>query len=126
MSAQPPPVPVQRCHWYVYVIGCVPVQLPLLTVSVLSSLGVPAIVGGAVFFGACPVACTTSVGRDVASPEPELFVAVTWTRSRWPTSVVVTVYCRELAPLICWQLPASLSQRSHRNAYEVGLPVHEP
>jgi len=45
-------------------------------------------VGGEVFFGAVPVGCTTPVGRDSATPLPLLFVAVTCTRSRWPTSPV--------------------------------------
>ncbi len=58
-------------------IGFVPVQPPLLTVSALPSFCVPEMVGAAVFFGACPVACTVLVGREVAVPEPELLVAVT-------------------------------------------------
>jgi len=49
------------------------------------------IVGGEVLTGAVPVALTTSVGREVAVPDPELFVAVTATFSRWPTSALVTV-----------------------------------
>ena len=65
------------------------------------------------FFGAEPVAWTTPVARDVALPEPSLFVAVTATRSRLPTSAVCTVYCLLLAPLMLPQLPPCESQRSH-------------
>lgn len=68
-----------------------PLHEPGLTVSVAPSCGVPEMVGGAVFFGAAPVGCTTSVGRETATPEPLLFVAVTCTRRRWPTSAVWTV-----------------------------------
>src|SRR5438309_1763584 len=113
MSAQLPPVPAHRCHWYAKVGEGEPVQLPLLTVSVWSSWAVPPIDGAAVFLGAEPVAWTTSVGREVAVPEPSLLVAVTTTRSRFPTSVVWIVYWRLLAPLIGLQPPPCESQRSH-------------
>ncbi len=107
-------------------IGCVPVQVPLSTVSVLFSLAVPVIVGAAVFFGACPVAATIPVGREVAVPEPELFVAVTMTRSLWPTSAVVSVYCLLVAPAIGAQVPPAVSQRSQAYAYDCGESVHVP
>src|SRR3954451_12536335 len=51
MSAQLPPVPSQRLHWYLKVIGVVPVQVPSVVVRVCPSVGVPEIVGGAVFVG---------------------------------------------------------------------------
>ena len=44
-------VVVQRSHWYVNVIGCVPDQVPLLTVQVRPTRGVPVIAGKAVFTG---------------------------------------------------------------------------
>jgi hypothetical protein len=65
-----------------------------------------------VFFGAAPVACTVFVGREVAVPEPVLLVAVTTTRIRLFTSVLVSVYCLLVAPLIAAQEPPELSQRS--------------
>src|SRR5205085_12559266 len=55
--AQAPP---QRCHWYVYEIGAVPLHVPGLAVSVAPSLGVPPIVGRAVFAG----------GTGGAPPDP--------------------------------------------------------
>src|SRR5436305_14572355 len=73
---QPPPVPTHRSHRYEKLVG-LPVQLPGLTVSVAPSCVVPEIVGVEVFFGAVPVGCTTSVGRETATPEPLLFAAVT-------------------------------------------------
>src|SRR3954468_10275347 len=60
MSAQLPPVPSQRLHWYLKVIVPVPLHVPSLVVRVCPSVGVPVIVGGAVFVGlafadACPL-----------------------------------------------------------------------
>src|SRR6185312_15615115 len=55
-----PPVPSQRLHWYLKVIGAVPLHVPSVVVRVCPSVGVPEIVGGAVFVGlsfadACPL-----------------------------------------------------------------------
>jgi hypothetical protein len=113
MAEQPPPVPMHRSHWYEKAGAGLPLHEPGLTVSVLPSCGVPEMVGGAVFFGAEPVAWTTSVGRDVALPDPLALVAVTCTRRRWPTSAVCTVYWLLFAPAIESQLPAWASHRSH-------------
>ena len=49
---QLPPFSSQRRHEYEYVIGAVPVQVPLLVVSVLPSSGVPETAGGDWFDGA--------------------------------------------------------------------------
>ena len=73
----------------------------------------PLIAGAAVFFGAWPVAWTTFVGRETATPLPVAFVAVTWTRMRLPTSALVNVYFFDVAPLIGLQLPPAGSQRCH-------------
>ena len=86
---------------------------PGLTVRVLPSCGLPESVGAAVFFGAEPVAFTTSVGRETAMPEPLLFVAVTCTRRRLSTSPDDTVYVWLVAPVMGVQLPAWALQRSH-------------
>src|SRR3954447_1997810 len=51
MFEQLPPVRLQRRHWYVNVIGSVPVHLPGSAVSVEPMAGVPEIVGGDVFVG---------------------------------------------------------------------------
>src|SRR5689334_12067645 len=51
MFAQLPPLLSHRLHWYEYVIGVVPVHVPLVVVSVDPSVVVPEIVGGAVFLG---------------------------------------------------------------------------
>ena len=42
-------VPVHLSHWYVYVIGCAPVHVPLVTVRVWPAFSWPEIVGSAVF-----------------------------------------------------------------------------
>jgi len=60
------------------VIGFVPVQPPLSTVSgAFLHQPLPEMAGAEVFFGACPVAATMLVAREVAMPEPVLLVAVT-------------------------------------------------
>jgi hypothetical protein len=51
MSPQPAPALLQRCHWYVNVVG-LPDQVPFDAVSVEPSRAVPLIVGAAVFVGA--------------------------------------------------------------------------
>src|SRR3954447_16822345 len=107
-------------------MGWLPVQLPLLPVRVLPSFVVPLIPGATVFFGAWPVAWTTFVGRETATPLPDAFVAVTWTRTRLPTSVLVSVYCREVAPEMALQFPPDASQRCHWKSYDLGLPVQLP
>ena len=56
MSAQLLPPLSQRDHWYDSVIGCTPVHVPLLTVSVEPELALPAIDGFTEFTGADPTA----------------------------------------------------------------------
>jgi len=51
MLLQLPPSLSHLRHWYVYVIGSVPVHVPLFAVSVCPSVVVPEMVGGAVFVG---------------------------------------------------------------------------
>jgi len=82
-------------------------------VRVLPCWVVPEMVGGEELFGAAPVGWTIPVGREIATPEPLAFVAVTCTRRRWPTSVVTMVYWSLVAPAIAAQLPAWSSQRFH-------------
>jgi hypothetical protein len=55
----------------------------------------------------------TAVGTDVASVDPVLFVARTRNRTALPTSADVSLYSREVAPLMLAQLPPFLSQRRH-------------
>src|SRR5437868_6290831 len=61
MSPQLAPAESQRRHWYVYVIGCVPVQVPFAAVSACPDCAVPEIVGRAVFPGGVGGAATTAV-----------------------------------------------------------------
>ena len=56
MSFQDPPLQVlllllQRCHWYTYVKEELPVQVPLVVVSVWPSVVVPETTGATVFVG---------------------------------------------------------------------------
>ena len=62
----------------------------------------------------------------VAVAVPDVLRAVTWTRSRRPRSVCVTMYCAIVAPVITAQPapvapPPSASQRSHSYVYVSGV-----
>src|SRR5439155_7241298 len=72
------------------------------------------------------LAVITELGADVAEFEPEPFVAVTRTRSVWPTSAPLRVYTWPVAPPMSEHPPPFLLQRPHRYANEVGFPVHVP
>jgi hypothetical protein len=52
MFEQLPPFSSHRSHWYRYVIGSVPVHVPLFAVSVEPTFAVPEMVGGDVLCGA--------------------------------------------------------------------------
>jgi hypothetical protein len=54
MSRQLAAAESQRRHWYLRLIGVLPVQVPAFTVSVSPSVAVPEIVGGLEFVGAVP------------------------------------------------------------------------
>jgi hypothetical protein len=91
MLRQPAPVASQRCHWYVNEVGVAPLHEPLLAVSVLPSSEEPLIDGRAVATGAFVAAGRMmAVAADSREFVPAEFVAVTVTRSRWPTSSVTT------------------------------------
>jgi hypothetical protein len=61
----------------------------------------------------CDVARTTAVAADAAVAEPARFVAVTTTRSVWPTSVARKPYVLPLAPTASVQAAPVWSQRCH-------------
>lgn len=76
----------------------------------------PEMVGAATFTGGgggIGLGATTDVAADVAEDWPELFAAVTSTRSVRPTSAEPSVYCDAVAPAIDAQLPPDVSQRRH-------------
>ena len=58
--------------------------------------------------------------------EPFTFVAVTTTRTVWPTSAATRTYVELVAPVISAQLAPVVSQSRQRYANEVGLPVQFP
>jgi hypothetical protein len=95
-------------------IGAVPLQLPLVAVSVWPSSAVPEIDGAAVFCGAAgATAGTARVASDVDDVCPAAFAAVTATRSRWPTSAAWTVYVWPVALAMLVQLAPFASHCSH-------------
>jgi hypothetical protein len=125
IDVQVAPLASHRRHWYVYVTGAVPVQVPVVAVSVCPSCAVPEIVGNEVFAGATPV--TTAVALDVAGVEPAAFAAVTTTRSVEPTSAGPTAYVAEVWPETFVQFAPVLSQRRHWYVYvNGGVPDHVP
>src|SRR5919197_552947 len=69
---------------------------------------------------------TTSVGAETAVASPLAFVAVTETRSLWPTSAARTPYVRPVAPFTSTQPVPPVLQRFHWNANERAPPVHVP
>jgi hypothetical protein len=101
----------QLSHWSANVIGVVPLQLPLVAMSVWPSWGVPDTVGGEVSAGG--VGWTTGVGDDVAGALPALFDAVTTTSSVPATSALATVYVGAVATAMSAQLAPFESQRCH-------------
>jgi hypothetical protein len=106
------------------VSGGVPDQEPVDALSACPAVGVPVIVGGAVFAGGA--APTTAVACDVADDE-SAFDAVTTTRRVEPTSPELTAYAAVVAPRMFVQLLPPASQRRHWYAYEIGcVPVHAP
>src|SRR6266487_5860025 len=111
MFTQFAPVLSHRCHWYAYVIGAVPDQVPGAAVSICPSRAVPEIVGGATFSGGFPT--TMPVAADDACAEPPAFDAVTVTRSVDPTSGDETVYVEDVAPTMSVHVPPEESHRRH-------------
>ena len=114
-----PPFRSQRRHWYVNVIGWLPVQVPVLAVRVWFSTAVPEIVGSWVLAGLFGAALITGEAFELKLAVPSLFVAITRERIRWPTSAPVSTYVRLVAPLIVLELtpltpPPLVSQRSQR------------
>src|SRR5262249_23497120 len=89
MSAQPVPLPSQRCQTYVNEIGFAPLQPPSLSVSLEPAAEVPLTVGALVLAGALPGAATTAEAPEVAVAEPVESFAVTTARTVRPTSEAV-------------------------------------
>src|SRR5919201_4303929 len=107
---EPPPA-LQRCHWYVKVIGVEPVHVPFVAKSNEPLVVVPEIEGRNVFTGAVPA--STAVASGTAGPVPKLFVAVTATRRREPISSEVGVYVVKVAAAMSLQFAPFESQRRH-------------
>jgi hypothetical protein len=95
-------------------IGCVPVQVPLSTVTVCPTCAVPCGSGCFVASGLTTDA-TTPVGLDAADELPTRLVAVTTTRRVLPTSDELTVCVCPVAPEMSPQLPPEPLQRCQRN-----------
>ena len=84
MSEYEPPTVLARCHWYVYDVGEL-VHEPFVVVNVAPLRAMPEITGSAVFVGA--ISTTAEVAADKAADDgPMLFVAVTDTLMKYPTS----------------------------------------
>ena len=84
MSAQAPPFASQRCQRYAKARRGVPVHVPRCAVSVRPSSATPSTVGGSMLDGA--TGATASVPAESRVALPTSFVAVTRTRTTWPTS----------------------------------------
>src|SRR5690242_17035068 len=126
MVEQEAPAASQRSHANAYVIGAVPVQLPVYPTTVSRSCGVVSLsVGSATLAGA--TAPTMPVGADVADDVPPAFDAVTASRNGEPASARPTVYNEAVAPVMDAHVVPVTSQRFHRYANEMGaVPTHAP
>jgi hypothetical protein len=104
----------QRRHSYEKRVG-VPLQVPLDAVSLAPTLGRPEIDGRVALASESPssAAAIVVVAAEAAEAAPALFVAVTSTWSRAPTSTAVTEYELAVAPAMFVQFPPDVSQRFH-------------
>jgi hypothetical protein len=93
------------------VIGVLPVQVPVVALSVWPFWGVPVTIGDEVSAGG--TAWTGAVGEEVACWLPPALDAVTSTSSVPPTSAVTIVYVAEVAPVMLAQFAPFESQRFH-------------
>jgi hypothetical protein len=89
MFTQFAPLLSQSCHLYAYEVG-LPVQLPLLVLSVWPCTAWPLTTGAAVTVGAAGGAAVT-VEAELADADPPLLVAVTTERIVLPTSLAWSV-----------------------------------
>ena len=89
-----------------------PVQVPLAAVSVWPWVAVPLIAGAAVLVGA-GWGAMTAVWEEVEGVDPPLLLAVTTTRTVWPTSVPVRAWLLAVAPEMLVQLAPEVLQSCH-------------
>ena len=121
-----PPTELARCHWYVYVVeeGGELVHEPFVVVNVAPVRAVPETTGSAVFVGA--ISTTAEVAADKAADDgPMLFVAVTETLMKYPTSDSSTTYVGPVSDVMLLYVPL-MPARCHWYANDVGELVHEP
>src|SRR4051794_3340675 len=71
-------------------------------------------------------AATTSLGRESAAADPDGVVAISRERTAWPTSALVGVYERAVAPAIAAQSAPAASQRTHSMRTLKSLPSKAP
>ena len=114
---------LQSSHRYAYEVG-LPFQDPFEVESVCPWTVDPDTAGAAVFDGAEVV--TVAVAPELADADPPALVVVTTARIVSPTSLACSVYVLEVAAEMFVHAPPVLLQSSHRYAYEVGLPLHDP
>ena len=109
IEAQFCPAESQRSHWYENVIGCAPVHVPVVAIAARPCTGADETDGSTLLTGA-PVAPPdemSSVAFEAAVADPAAFVAVTRTRKRKPTSLLVTTCEDDVAPVMGVQSAAS-------------------
>jgi len=114
--AQLSPAALQRSHWYLYGPE-EPFQVPLVALSLWLSLVAPAVLGSEMFRGAVSEAIVPNAGKmsDLALVEPWLFLAVTVTRTVWPTLPELRVRVLFDAPAMILHADPALEQRFHWN-----------
>src|SRR5918994_4716127 len=119
MAVQAVVVRGQRCHWYEWVIGVVPLHVPTNAVSTLPRASVPLKVGRAVFEGRVVVPDVPvpwvigSVGDAVAVAVPVALRAVTTTAIVEPTSAAVGMYDEAVAEAMLAKTVPEAVHRCH-------------
>ncbi len=109
-----------------YVIGFVPLHVPLLVLSVQPTAVEPVIAGAVELAGGVAPA-TTAVVAEFAGALPDELCAVTVTRSLCPASAMTSVYVCEVAPEMFAQFAPALSQRCHTYVKVIGVvPLQLP
>ncbi len=86
MAVYVDPPSLERCHWIVSVAAA-GFQTPVLAINAEPRIAAP-VSDGAVMFAGAPEAIDPTAADGVAALEPYAFVAVTSTRTLFPTSAV--------------------------------------
>src|SRR5438067_11567777 len=107
MSWQAPPSAPQIRHWYWYVIGAEPLQVPGFAVTVLPASAAPLIVGSELLLGATAERVPTALATPARTSAANTAVAST-RRRRDCRSFIVSPFGRSFRPAWTLSRPAGV------------------